>query len=165
MAAMLPMRRAKGLVVEALTDETIVYDTTRHKAHCLNPVASLVWTRCDGRSTVESLASALHDEMGVPADEDLVRLTLRELGRRWLLEEDFPDTTAQEVPRKRRCLTRRMALYGISTALVATIGSPTPAAAASCVGAGGICFQNFVYTPCCKGLTCSQIQGGAIRCR
>jgi hypothetical protein len=150
-------------LVEALDDETIVFDTARHKAHCLNRVASLVWSRCDGRTTVLTVVRALRDETGVPADEDLVRLALAQLGRRGLLEAYSP-TEPPDVPRTARGLSRRMALYGLSTALILTITAPEAAAAASCVAFGNVCFQKGNFTPCCPGLACTDIQGSKIRC-
>src|SRR5947209_6373369 len=107
MGATLPSRRAKGLLVEALADETVVYDTARHEAHCLSPVAALVWSRCDGRTTVSAMAEALRDALGVPADEALVRLTLGQLERLGLLQGDSPGPAAGDVPRTRRELIRR----------------------------------------------------------
>src|SRR5438132_4517564 len=133
METTLPRRGAKGLLVETLTDETVVYDTKRHKAHCLGRTASLVWSRCDGRTTVAAMAEVLRDALGVPADERLVRLTLGQLERLGLLQDDSPGPAADGVPRSRRELARRLAGYGISTALIVTIASPTAAAAGSCL--------------------------------
>ena len=45
--------------VERLAGETLVYDLRRHRAHCLNPAATLVWRCCDGRTTVASAAARL----------------------------------------------------------------------------------------------------------
>src|SRR6516225_4369959 len=56
-SALLPHRREKELLIEQLPGETVIYDTSNQKAHCLNPVASLVWQHCDGRTCVEELAA------------------------------------------------------------------------------------------------------------
>lgn len=164
MAATLPRKRAEGLLVEVLDRETIVFDTRRHKAHCLNEVASLVWSRCDGRTTVAQTVQALRDQTGVSADEELVQLALAQLARRGLLEKDT-HTEPAGVPSTSRALTRRMALYGLSTGLIMTITAPEAAAAASCIKAGGTCFQKGkVIGPCCPGLSCSHVQGNRIKC-
>ena len=40
---MKPRARTEGLVVTELPDELLVYDLERHRAHCLNPTAALVF--------------------------------------------------------------------------------------------------------------------------
>ena len=40
---MLPVRRAEGLIVQEVAEETVVYDQKGHRAHCLNKTAALVW--------------------------------------------------------------------------------------------------------------------------
>ena len=59
---MLPCRREKDLIVRQLSDETLVYDLKRDKAHCLNPTAAAVWRHCDGRTSVSQLAALLRRE-------------------------------------------------------------------------------------------------------
>jgi hypothetical protein len=39
----LPRVRKKNLIIDELADEVLVYDLDRHKAHCLNRTAALVW--------------------------------------------------------------------------------------------------------------------------
>ena len=48
----MPRARQDELVVEELSDETLVYDLKRHKANCLNRTAALVWQDCDGQTSV-----------------------------------------------------------------------------------------------------------------
>ncbi len=50
--ALMPRARQDELVVEELSDETLVYDLKRHKANCLNRTAALVWQDCDGQTSV-----------------------------------------------------------------------------------------------------------------
>jgi hypothetical protein len=47
---MFPRARAENLTVRVLGDETLVYDQERHKAHCLNATAALVWRHCNGKN-------------------------------------------------------------------------------------------------------------------
>ena len=54
----LPAARTSGLVVRELAEETLVYDEERHRAHCLNRTAALVWRHCDGKTPV----SVFYDE-------------------------------------------------------------------------------------------------------
>lgn len=37
----LPAVRHEGLIVQELSDEVLIYDLDRDKAHCLNPTADL----------------------------------------------------------------------------------------------------------------------------
>ncbi|MBV9278705.1 MAG: hypothetical protein JOZ41_01360, partial [Chloroflexi bacterium] len=43
-----PRARKNGLIVRELEDEVLVYDLERHRAHCLNRAAGLVWKHADG---------------------------------------------------------------------------------------------------------------------
>src|SRR5437762_990009 len=87
-AIMLPLARREGLRLEELSDELMVYDVDRHKAHCLSPIAAMVWRDCDGRKTVEEISAGLQRN-GVKADEEMVWTVLHRLGKRDLLQEKF----------------------------------------------------------------------------
>src|SRR5262245_32147715 len=98
-----PVARTDRLIVQELSDETIVYDEDAHRAHCLNRSAALVWLLCDGQISVAELAHHVERELGVPASEDLVWLTLRRLQRARLLAtplEAAPSRTRREVARR-----------------------------------------------------------------
>ena len=85
---MFPETARDEVLIEALGDELVVYDLVRHRAHCLNKSAALVWRHCDGKTTIAELAKLLQKELGLPAlDEDLVWLALGELQRAELLQE------------------------------------------------------------------------------
>lgn len=126
----MPRSRTDDLAVEELLDETLVYDGTSTKAHSLNRTATLVWRHCDGRTTVATTARRLAHELGVPADEALVWMTLRRLSEARLLED--PVT----VPAASRRHTRREALraIGLGAALpvIVSLVLPRAAHAASC---------------------------------
>ena len=51
----IPSARKDGLVVKRVNSETLVYDTERQMAHCLNQNAALIWESCDGRRSVDEL--------------------------------------------------------------------------------------------------------------
>jgi len=127
---MKPRARTERLVVTELPDELLVYDLERHKAHCLNPTAALVFKRCDGRRSVAQIARILRRELDVdtPADESLVRLSLERLERARLLEER--EAAPAAAPRySRRELVRRFCLVAATLPVVATVLAPTPAEA------------------------------------
>ena len=127
-----PARREQGLVVTEVMGEVLVYDLERHRAHCLNAAAAVVFRHCDGTRTVAQLATLLAREMGVAADADHVRVALRALDRVHLLRHaGSPAPTAGRLTRRE--LVRRL---GVAAALpiVTSVLAPTPAeAAATCV--------------------------------
>ena len=159
---MKPHARKEGLVVKELPDEMLVYDLERHRAHCLNRTAALVWKQCNGRRSVEQVTrlvqSALNtapDECARPArvDERLVWLALDRLSKAHLLEEKITPPLALSGP-SRRDLIRKLGLVGglsVLLPLVSSIVAPTPAeAAGSCVAD---CTGQPLGTPCGNCLT------------
>jgi hypothetical protein len=143
-----PRARADGLIVKELTDEVLVYDIQRDKAHCLNLTAAAVWKQCDGRATIPESARRLEvsfkkgqetegsrqrveegtsqtvgedlvDESGT-IDEQVVWLALAQLRRSDLLEE--PVDSAQW-PQTIMGMSRREAIrrIGIGAAIALPI--------------------------------------------
>lgn len=144
-----PRRRKKGLAVQHLVDEVLVYDLERHRAHCLNRTAALVWRQCDGKSNISDMARILEEKLDAPADPELVRYALDRLGRAHLLE-------GRATPAKysRRDFIHRLKKIGLAASVmlpvVSSIVSPTPAHAMSCVAAG-MCGSAGDCTPCYQG--------------
>jgi hypothetical protein len=125
-------RATEQLVVEDLTDETLVYDLERHRAHCLNPAATLVWRACDGRTSVAEAAARLERELRLVGGKALVWNALDQLARAHLLEPGAVLPPA----RSRRALIRALGLGAAAAVLlpaVDSIVSPVAAQAASCV--------------------------------
>lgn len=129
----MPRARKDGLLVEELPHEVLIYDTERHKAHCLNQTAALVWKHCDGRTTVEEMARLLAQTLDASVDEDVVWCALNQLEKDHLLEEriEWP-LGIERIPR--RALVRRIGIAAILLPLVTTISAPTAEAAVSCAG-------------------------------
>ncbi len=127
-----PHAREERLVVEEMPDEVLVYDLDRHKAHCLNHTAALVWKHCDGQTPVQDIALILRDELNTPVDEEVVWFSLEQLSRARLLRE--PITRPGAKPGlTRRELVRRVGLAAaLSVPLVTSILAPTAFAALSC---------------------------------
>src|SRR4051812_10454858 len=63
-AKAVPAARADGLVIEPVGDETVIYDTDSKQAHCLKPMAAIVFSCCDGQATVGEIASAARQRLG-----------------------------------------------------------------------------------------------------
>src|SRR5689334_6746520 len=89
-----PRARKDGLIIQALPDETLVYDLERDRAHCLNQTASLIWERCDGQSTTKEIAQLLAKTLNHPIDEKIVWVALDQLDRNHLLREIPPPPPA-----------------------------------------------------------------------
>jgi hypothetical protein len=126
---LLPRARQDKLTVRQLPDETLIYDHTAAKAHCLNQTAALVWHSCDGRTTVAELAVMLHRELGIPSSEALAHLALEQLQRRGLLEP-LPAETA-EVRQGRRRMLRKLGVGLAALPFIMTMTAPRANAAAS----------------------------------
>jgi len=141
-----PHARQAGLVIREVTDEVLVYDLERDKAHCLNRAAALVWKHCDGRTAVPQIAERLRGELQAPVDEQVVWLALDQLGRKHLLQERpaRPGTTARL---SRREVVRTLGLAAaIALPLVTSIIAPTAAQASTCKAPPASCSSN---VECC----------------
>lgn len=126
---MLPKRRDRKILVEELDDETLVYDLSRHKAHCLNRIASVVWKHCDGKTSVAELCAELGRSLGNRVDREVVTATLMQLEKAHLLENSG-SAKAADSRLSRRELAKKFAVAGLASAVV-SVTSPTAAQAAS----------------------------------
>src|SRR5580704_17759069 len=127
---MFPLRREEDLVVRHLSEETLVFDKARNKAHCLNATAAFIWRQCDGKKTVQEMAALLPAALSLPADADVVQLALDQLEKRHLLQ---PRTTPRmaEARVSRRDLMRKLGIAAVAVPVVITIFAPAAEAAAS----------------------------------
>jgi Coenzyme PQQ synthesis protein D (PqqD) len=130
-----PLARKEDVLVERLSDEVLVYDLVRKKAHCLNQAAAVIWDHCDGKTGVEEIAKILRAKLNVPVDEETVWFGLREIGRNHLLENQVLPSNSR-VRISRRELIRRVGL-AVSVPLVLSVLAPTASASLSC--SGGFC--------------------------
>jgi hypothetical protein len=142
-AALLPRSRTDNLVVRELDDETLVYDTKRDEAHCLNQTAALVWEQCDGKTTATQAAHSLQGKLDVSVDTDLVWLAVKQLERFHLVESSTKSPFVS-----RRALVLKYAPAVLALPVVMSISVPTPAQTASCVCPD--CCPNFI----CSGTNC-----------
>lgn len=127
---MRPRAREDNLLVQDIMDELVVYDQERHRIHILNRTSALVWRHCDGRTTAADMATLLHTELNLPADEEVIWLALSKLERAHLLQERLPRPAGIT----RREAIRRLRGAGIAAVLlpvVTSIVAPAPANAAT----------------------------------
>jgi hypothetical protein len=120
------------VVIKSVADEVLVYDLNRHRAHCLNEIAALVWKNCDGKKTVSEIAALLTNKLCTPIKPEVVWLALTDLRRANLLYPEAPrNSQTNRVEPSRRAFIRNV---GITMALVPVVTSiivPEAADAAS----------------------------------
>ena len=130
------MARRDGLLIEELTDEIVIYDTERQRAHSLNQAAAVVWKNSDGRKTVAELAAIVAVETSLPEDPAIVTDALEQLGEKHLLRsEPVTRTTAPDTTRRE--LLKRMGVLAALLPVVLSITAPTPAMSQSAGGPTG----------------------------
>jgi hypothetical protein len=162
---MRPHARQKGLVVQSLEDELLVYDLERHKAHCLNQTAMRVWRLCDGQNNVAKIAERLGGESDRPAAEAVVWQALDQLSRSHLLQESVP-ATAEQGGMSRRTFLRKAAVIGgisIMAPVVSSMLAPLPAQAASGNPSSSACVP--VGSPCAADYQCCTNFFGIKNCK
>ena len=100
----LPPSRIDGLIVEAIGDEVLVYDTEHNRAHALNAVAAAVWELSDGKRDTTALAGTAAAKLAAPVSEDAVWRALTQLDERGLLAGELRAASAVPSTRAaRRC--------------------------------------------------------------
>ena len=96
----LPKARNENIVVQDMENETLVYDLTVDKVYCLNQIAALVFSYCDGHGSFEML------KQKHKLTDEIIYLALDQLRKENLLEETedyrspFIGTSRREVIRK-----------------------------------------------------------------
>ena len=146
---LMPEARRDGLVVQELSDELLVYDRDRNKAHCLNRTAALVWNHCDGNRSVTEIARVISREAKVPVDEDLVWLGVEQLSEIHLLRGHGMATRYENGVSRREVMRRIGLTAAIALPAVTSIIAPTAAQAANCIASGQSCTAS---AQCCSGL-------------
>ena len=152
-----PRARTEGLVINDLTDEVLVYDIKRDKAHCLNQTAAAVWKLCDGQRTAAQIAAHVSGQepgasrqaadgrrqesdrgSGHVMTEQMVWVALEQLGRDHLLEERMKWPAA--IPHLSRREVMRLGLgAAIAVPIIVSISAPLPAQAVTCKAKNANC--------------------------
>ena len=71
-----PQSRVLDVVMKEMPNEVLLYDLARHKAHCLNQTAALIWKYCDGATSVAVITQRLAQSLHSPIKEEVVWLAL-----------------------------------------------------------------------------------------
>src|SRR6185295_3397514 len=146
-----PRARQEGLLVQEMPDELLVYDLVRHKAHCLNETAALVWKRCDGKTSVEQMVRLLKTERDSAAEESMVWMAFDQLAKAHLLQGEARTWSGASGVSRREVIKRIGAAAAVSLPLVTSIVAPRAVQAATCLASGAACTSN---AQCCS-LLCS----------
>ena len=153
----LPRARKKGLVTEELPGEMLVYDLERHKAHCLNETAAMVWRHCNGKTSIARIAERLEHELKAPVDHEVVWLAIEQLEAARLLGE------RRSRPKQNGGLSRREVIRKLGWAaavglpLVTSIVAPRAVEAVTCAivcSSDAQCIATPGCPPRCVGSTC-----------
>jgi hypothetical protein len=160
-----PRARRDGLLEETVGEELLLYDQESHTAHCLSPIAALVWRYCDGEHDATQLAEL------AGASESLVADALHELREKDLLVAE-PELMQSTVPgESRREAIVRVARYGAAAAgasLIVSATAATPAMAASSEPPCCQCFEEDGLRCACTGCTskkqCEEFCAKALTC-
>jgi hypothetical protein len=144
--------------------ETLVYDTRRHKMHCLGPLVARVWRACTGRRTIAQVAESVSSGRGRAADAAAVELALLRLRRARLVARHEQPTANLA---RRELLQRAAGLAGLT---LLTLGAPTVLQAATCTPLAECRARpnnDCTGLPCCPGVgvpagsRCNKPGGGA----
>jgi hypothetical protein len=137
-----PQARKEGLVVQRVQGEVLVYDTDRHKAHCLNETAAAVWTHCDGKTTVDEMAGLLERKLRIPVEKDVLEFGLDQLEKAHLLEAPMSRPSNATAISRREVMRRIGVGAAVALPLVTSIIAPRAANAVNCRTTGQACSGN-----------------------
>jgi hypothetical protein len=122
-------KKACGLLIQHIGQETLIYSEALHKAFCLNPMAAQVWRLLDGVRTPEQIAAAVTSTLSLPVAEDLVLFTISELRRDGLLDERDSSASVLAAPSRRDLMRQLGAGAVVMIPLVAAVMTPKAAQA------------------------------------
>ncbi len=143
---MFPRARREYLTVHELPEETLVYDRKRHKGHCLNAVAALVWRNCDGKTSEDELMRIVAGATGIVPATELVGLALEQLGRRNLLEKSPPPLSSADRV-SRRDVLKKLAVAAAVLPLIVSVATKTAAQSSSGGNGGGASSSSVTIQP------------------
>lgn len=144
-----PRARREGLLVQEMADELLVYDSVRHKAHCLNETAALVWKRCDGKTDINQMVRGLEKDTSCPVDEAVVWIAFDQLAKAHLLQDDGSSWPKASGVSRREVIRRLGTAAAIALPVVTSIVAPKAAQAANCRPTGQGCQAS---AQCCSGV-------------
>jgi hypothetical protein len=148
--AIRPRARTEQLVIQTVSDETLVYDLETDHAFCLNPSAAFVWSVCDGDQSIDAIAKLTERKFGAAVGEDFVALALDQLSKNNLLENAYPVSSSQQ----RREWIKKVGMSSLlALPVIASLVSSTRAQFSSCACVNpGACLTQ---TTCSSQVNCN----------
>lgn len=142
-----PKARSENLVVQSLPGETLVYDLTAHKAHCLNETSTFVWDSCTGELSIDQIKKNFEVRFGQPIGDEFVALALAQLH-----ERDLLDVTTRQIWQihDRRSVIKKIGLASaVAIPVISSLVAPPNALsiAANCVCTNNIACSNLPACP------------------
>jgi hypothetical protein len=142
-----PRARREGLIVQELVDETLVYDLRRHKAHCLNPSAALIWQHCDGTRSLKQVCQSVSKQLKREVAAEEVTYGVEQLAKAGLIKQW--EGVASKGMSRREVIKRMGVAAAAGLPVVTSIVSPSAVQAATCRRPGAGCMTG---PQCCSGV-------------
>lgn len=115
-----PLARTEGLTIEESDGKVLVFDDARDVGCVLNATAALVWRSCNGKRTLKDLVAVVSEQLGTPADEDMVLMALDKLAQHGLLLSGYQPRSNRAERLSRRRFFGRAGIVG-ATAMAAPV--------------------------------------------
>jgi hypothetical protein len=142
-----PVARNEGLLVEAVGEETVIFDTETRASHALKPLAAAVYAYADGSNSAAEIAELASYRLATVVTEADVSEVIELLGELNLIEAPQLEERAHGL--SRRDALKTFAAAGVGAALITTVSASSAMAATtqgdlgddqSCVlnGSGGV---------------------------
>ena len=134
----LPIVR-KGLHLNRLDDELLVYDAQEEVVHLLNETTACVLELLrDGTLTQDEIEAQITQRTGAGPSESVFLLAVDELRKANLLE-DLADNAEPLNDLTRRAMLRKMAMTGAAALLIPAVTTLSPRRAYGQASLGGVC--------------------------
>lgn len=134
-----PKTREKGIVIQNLDDEILVYDLESNKAFCLNKTTSAIWQKCTGELSVEAIVPEVQKDFGTSVTKELVALAIEQLKNDNLLESGENVSTILDGLSRREMVRRVGFMSVVALPLVSSLVAPNAinAMSVTCPAPGG----------------------------
>lgn len=154
-SGVIPAARTEGLLVERVGDEIVVYDTETKQAHCLKPLAGLVFESADGSCDAAAIAAVATSRLCGPVNIEQVLEAVDQLEQVGLLASPLVVLSSGNGVSRRDVVKRigKVGALAASVPLVLSVVAPSaafasgiPTGCTGCTGNGdclsGHCCQN-----------------------
>ena len=126
-----PAVRKDQLMCEDVSEECVIYDSRQKRAHHLNSTLTWIWRRCDGKTSIESLAADCERQFNITNGLHVVLTGLEQLDARDLLENTIDINGVMAAGTTAVSRRAVVATGSVLMPLVVSILAPPPAAAKS----------------------------------